>query len=86
MFRVTPRLTRLLRTRMCGRCGSSLQPERQRKYDAFWIIFLIWLGSALAFYLIGLLLIGAGLWLWSRKKARWVCPSCTQTRPAISAS
>ena len=33
---------------------------------------------------LGLLLIGAGLWLWSRRKARWVCPSCTLASPAVS--
>ena len=84
MLRMTPRLRRLIRTRSCERCGSNLRLERHRKYDSFWIIFLVWLGTAFTFYVVGLLLIGAGLWLWPRRTARWVCPSCTLASPAVS--
>lgn len=84
MSRMTRRLRRFVRSRNCKRCGSNLQLELQRKYDSFWIISLIWLGTALVFSLVGLLLIGAGLWLWPRKKPRWVCPCCTQASPAAS--
>jgi hypothetical protein len=76
MSAMTRRVRRLVRSRNCKRCGSNLQLELQRKYDSFWIISLIWLGTALVFSLVGLLLIGAGLWLWPQKQARWVCPSC----------
>ena len=74
--------TRLGKTkaRVCQRCGSRLQPESQRKYDVFWIVLLICLGAALTFYLVGLLIIALGLWLWTRRQVRWVCPVCSLER------
>ena len=83
---MTPRLSRLIRTRSCERCSSNLELERREKYDRSWIIFLIWLGTALTFFLVGLLLIAAGLWLWPQKKTRWVCLSCTQASVAASSA
>jgi uncharacterized protein (DUF983 family) len=73
----------LARTRSCSRCGARLQLERQRKYDAFWIILLISLGAALAFYLVGFVLIAAGLWLWLQKNPRWICSRCTSQQSAV---
>lgn len=64
--------------RVCQHCGTRLQPELRRKYDAFAIVLLICLGSALAFYLVGLLILGAGVWLWTRRQAYWVCPACSR--------
>ena len=75
-----PRLRLQRRRRICERCGGSLQAEAQRKYDAFWIVLLICLGAALAFYLFGVVVMLIGLWLWSQKKTRWVCPSCAPNK------
>ncbi len=48
------------------------------RYDPFWLVLLTLLGAALAFYLIGVPIALAALWLWSRKKTYWVCPKCAQ--------
>ena len=83
---MNPRRRSQARARMCSRCGASLQPEVQRKYDVFWMILLLCLGSALTIYLVGTLVFATGLWLLSQKKARWICPNCSrgQNSPALS--
>lgn len=83
---MSPRPTLPARARMCPRCGTNLQPEAQRKYDAFWIVLSLCLGAALAFYLIGFLLIATGLWLWSEKKVRWICPDCSREQNSTAIS
>ena len=74
------KLRNLRRTniRVCQHCGSRLQPELRRKYDAFGIILLICLGAALAFYLVGLLIMAVGVWFWTRHHVYWVCPACSR--------
>ena len=64
--------------KICQRCGSRLRPEVRRRFDAFSVVLLISLGAALAFYLIGLLIIAAGLWFWTRHQTYWVCPACSR--------
>jgi hypothetical protein len=78
------RLRRRNGGRKCKICGSALQPQLQKKHDPFWIICLIVLGAALAWYLIGVLLIAAGMWLLTRKEVRWVCPACTLNEPGAT--
>jgi len=63
--------------RVCQNCGALLQPALQKKYDAFWIVVMLFVGAALAFYLIGLLIIALGLWLWTRRQMYWRCPVCS---------
>jgi len=74
------------KARVCQTCGSSLEPESRRKYDTFWVFLLICLGAATAFYLVGLFIIGIGLWLWTRRQVRWVCPTCSRENAAAGAS
>jgi len=38
---------------------------------------MLFVGAALAFYLIGLLIIALGLWLWTRRQMYWRCPVCS---------
>jgi len=68
--------------RVCQRCGAALQREVRNPFDPFWIVILICLGAALAFYLIGLLIMAFGLWLWTRREPYWVCPTCFGDREA----
>jgi Na+-translocating ferredoxin:NAD+ oxidoreductase RnfD subunit len=70
------RLKRGRKKRICQLCGSSLQSQALRKYDRFWTVCLIALGSMLTWYLFGVLLMAAGVWLFTRKKMHWVCPVC----------
>ena len=77
------RLKRGRRRRSCQLCGNSLQPEARAKYDVFWPISLIALGAILTWYLYGVLLMAAGLWLLTRKRMQWVCPLCT-AEPGLS--
>jgi hypothetical protein len=65
------------KARVCPSCGARLQQALRSKYDRFWMVCLICLGAALAFYLIGLLIMAAGLWLWVQRQADWVCPACS---------
>lgn len=79
-----PRRISVARARICSRCSARLQPEIQRKYDAFWMVLLLCLGSALAFYLVGALVVVVGRWLWSQKKARWICPDCSHEQNSMA--
>jgi len=62
--------------RACQNCGALLQPALRKKYDAFWIVVMLFVGAALAFYLIGLLIIALGLLLWTKRQMYWRCPAC----------
>jgi hypothetical protein len=75
---MSARIRRRVRTtpRICERCGSKLERELPRKFETFWLVLIIALGAALAFYLIGLLIIAIGLWLWARHRVLWKCPTC----------
>ncbi len=42
---------------------------------------LIFAGALTAFYLVGLVMIAAGLWMRTRKKTQWVCSACVITSP-----
>lgn len=83
---MSPRPTLPARARMCPLCGANMQREAQRKYDAFWTVFLLCLSAALAFYLIGFLLIAIALWLWSQKKVQWICPDCSREQNSTAVS
>src|SRR5438128_11002172 len=72
----------VVRTRTCTRCGSALVAQQGRKYDAFWTTALIWAGAWLAFYVIGVALMFAGLWMRTQKITRWTCPACVTISPA----
>ena len=63
--------------RVCQNCGALSQPALRKKYDAFWIVVMLFVGAALAFYLIGLLIIALGLWLWTRRQMYWRCAACS---------
>jgi hypothetical protein len=52
------------------------------KYDPFWTTAVIFAGALLAFYLVGVVMIFAGLWMRKRKARRWVCRACVTTSPA----
>ena len=71
---------RRTKERVCSHCGEPLHSELQRKYNAFGIVLLICLGAGLAFYLVGLLIIGVGVWLWTRRRVYWMCPACSRDR------
>ena len=78
-------LTRRRRTapeRICASCGEPLVQQEMEKYDPFWTTALIFAGALLAFYLVGIVMIFAGLWMRKRKSLRWVCPTCLTTSPA----
>lgn len=70
------RLRRLTRSKTCQRCGIALQPTLQQKYDPFWVVVLIFVGAALAFFLVGIVLMFTGLRMLSSKEGRWACPAC----------
>jgi hypothetical protein len=78
MAAVNPLLKQLTRTRVCALCGSALQLTLQKKYDPFWIVLLIFAGAVLAFYLLGIAIMVAGLSLLSKEKSIWVCPVCSE--------
>ena len=75
---MSARIRQRVRTtpRICEHCGSRLQPVLRRKFDTFWIVLLVSLGAALAFYLIGLVIIVITLWLSTRQLVHWSCPTC----------
>ena len=73
---VKPRLRRLNRSRTCQRCGTTLQPVLQQKYDPFWVVVLIFVGATLAFFLVGIVLMFIGLRMLSSKESGWACPPC----------
>ena len=79
MFGVSARIKHPGRAnaRVCQNCGADLQPAFRKKYDAFWIVVMLFVGAALAFYLIGLLIIALGLLLWTRRQMHWRCPACS---------
>ena len=68
------------KARICQKCGTKLRPELRKKYDTFWIAQVLCLGAILAFYLVGLLIMAVGLWLWTRHEVYWICPACTGDR------
>ncbi len=65
-------------TPQCGRCGAALVPIKRMKYDPFWLTLLFCLAAALAFYLIGAVILAVALWLWSRKTSRLTCLACAR--------
>lgn len=62
----------------CGFCHTPLQPTLQPRYDAFWVVLLIVAGAALAFYLLGIVIMAFGLALLGKQRQRWVCPQCRE--------
>jgi hypothetical protein len=76
------RRRRIVPARICARCGAPLVQQETAKYDPFWTTALIFVGALSAFYLIGVVLIFAGLWMRKRKVKRWMCPACVTTSPA----
>jgi hypothetical protein len=61
-----------------------MSPKVDQAHESFWVVLIIWLGTALAFYLVGYLLMILGLWLWHQERTRWICANCMQ--PKIGAA
>ena len=83
--RTLRRGSRAARSSACDRCGSELTRQQAPKYDPFWTTALIFAGALTAFYLVGLLMIAAGLWMRTRRIARQVCPVCVTASPTPAA-
>ncbi|HEY8132690.1 MAG TPA: hypothetical protein VII12_12450 [Thermoanaerobaculia bacterium] len=79
--RALTRRRRIAAERICARCGQPLVQQEMAKYDPFWTTALIFAGALLAFYLVGVAMIFAGLWMRRRKTKYWVCPACVTTSP-----
>ena len=71
-------MNRLLgsRSRACKVCGAHLVARAEPKYDPFWVLLLIFAGSMLAFFLLGILVMAIGWSLFEKQERRWECPSC----------
>ena len=57
-----------------------MSPKVDQAHESFLVVLIIWSGSALAFYLVGPLLMIFGLWLWHQKRTRWICAKCMQPK------
>lgn len=75
---MSPRLKRLALARTCALCGTELKLAWQRKYDPFWLVLLIFVGAVLAFYLVGIVMMGVGLLLLQKEIRMWLCPTCSR--------
>lgn len=80
------RIRRLARTRVnvCPRCATALERVVRKRYEPFWIVLVICLGAALVFYLVGILIVATGVWLWTRQTWGWACPACAQEQSPTS--
>ena len=60
----------------CTSCGKRLEPRPVDAHATLLPGALLLVGGLTTFYLVGLFLIGAGIWLWLRRENSVVCPSC----------
>ncbi len=57
----------------CRVCGRELEPVQVPAHTPVLPVAAVLLGSVLSLYLIGLVLIGVGAWMWTRKRTVLVC-------------
>ena len=74
--KLAERVKRRASATSCQVCGAPLVVTTHRKHDEFWLVLLMVLGAALAFFLIGAPIMIAALWLWSRTESLRVCQQC----------
>ena len=60
----------------CESCGGSVESVHVQVHGEMMPVAAVLLGSFLALYLVGLLFIAVGSWLWCRKKPILLCQDC----------
>ena len=61
--------------RRCDGCGRRLEPKDLRSEVPMFPAIVVLAGGLLSLYLVGVVLIAVGIWMWYRGR-RSTCPSC----------